>query len=58
MLKEVLEVDRIFTMKQGLLQSLMVQEGTHNPNVTLKGYPKKFWDNKSHYFNPPKEAYP
>ena len=21
----------------------MVQEGTHNPNVTLKGYPKKFW---------------
>ena len=21
----------------------MVQEGTNNPNVTLKGYPKKFW---------------
>ena len=21
----------------------MVQEGAHNPNVTLKGYPKKFW---------------
>ena len=21
----------------------MVQEGTHNPNVTLKGYPKKSW---------------
>ena len=21
----------------------MVQEGTHNLNVTLKGYPKKFW---------------
>ena len=21
----------------------MVQEATHNPNVTLKGYPKKFW---------------
>ena len=21
----------------------MVQEGAHNSNVTLKGYPKKFW---------------
>ena len=21
----------------------MVHEGSHNPNVTLKGYPKKFW---------------
>ena len=21
----------------------MVQEGTHNPKVTLKGYPMKFW---------------
>ena len=21
----------------------MVQEGAHNPNLTLKGYPKKFW---------------
>ena len=21
----------------------MVQEGTHSLNVTLKGYPKKFW---------------
>ena len=21
----------------------MVQEGTHNPNLTLKGYPEKFW---------------
>ena len=21
----------------------MVQEGTHNPNLTHKGYPKKFW---------------
>ena len=27
----------------GLSQSLMVQEGAHNPHVTLKGYPKKFW---------------
>ena len=35
--------DRIFTTKLGLSQSLMVQEGTHNLNVTLKGYPKKFW---------------
>ena len=33
--------DRIFTRKLGLSQSLMVQEGTHNLNVTLKGYPKK-----------------
>ena len=22
---------------------LMVQEGSHNPNETLKGYTKKFW---------------
>ena len=21
----------------------MVHKGTHNPNVSLKGYPKKFW---------------
>ena len=35
--------DRIFTIKLGLSQSLMVQEGAHNPNITLKGYPKKFW---------------
>ena len=35
--------DGIFTTKLGLSQSLMVQEGTHNLNVTLKGYPKKFW---------------
>ena len=35
--------DRIFTIKLGLSQSLIVHEGTHNPNVTLKGYPKKFW---------------
>ena len=27
----------------GLSQSLIVQEGTPNLNVTLKGYPKKFW---------------
>ena len=33
--------DRIFTKKLGL--SLMVEEGTPNPNVSLKGYPKKFW---------------
>ena len=41
----------------------MVQEGTHNPNVTLKGYPKKFWGlfgQKAHktqqitLFQPPK----
>ena len=35
--------DRIFTTKLGLSQPLMIQEGTHNPNVTLKGHPKKFW---------------
>ena len=35
--------DRIFTIKLGLSQSLMVQEGTHIPNVTLKCYPRKFW---------------
>ena len=35
--------DRIFTTKLGLSQSLMVKEGTHNPNETLKRYPKKFW---------------
>ena len=27
--------DRLFTTKLGLSQSLMVQEGTHNLNVTL-----------------------
>ena len=35
--------DRIFTIKLGLSQSLMVHEGTHNPNLTLKGYRKTFW---------------
>ena len=35
--------DRIFTIKLGLSQSLMAHKGTHNPNVTLKGFPKKFW---------------
>ena len=35
--------DRIFTIKLGLSQSLMVQKGSHNPNVTLKDYPRKFW---------------
>ena len=38
-----LMVDRVFTTKLGLFQSLMVQGGTHNLNVTLKGYSKKFW---------------
>ena len=33
----------IFTIKLGLSQSLMVHEGTHKPNLTLKGYPEKFW---------------
>ena len=32
-----------FYNKLGLSQSLMVQEGIRNLNVTLKGYPKKFW---------------
>ena len=35
--------DTIFTTKLGLSLSLMVQEGTHKLDVTLKGYPKKFW---------------
>ena len=39
----------------------------YNPNVALRGYPKKFWGlfgqkltkhNKSHYFNPQKNVYP
>ena len=55
--------DRIFTTKLGLSQSLMVQEETHNLNVALKGYPKKFWGlfgQKAHkaqqitLFQPPK----
>ena len=45
----------------------MVHEGTHNPNVTLKGYPKKFWclfSQKAHttqqitLSQPQKEVYP
>ena len=36
-------IHRIFTTKLGLFQSLAVHEGTHNLNVTLKGYPRKFW---------------
>ena len=35
--------DRLFATKLGLSHSLIVQEGIHNPNVTLKGYPKKLW---------------
>ena len=42
-LAESLVNDRMFTTKLGLSQSLTVHEGTHNLNVTLKGYPKKFW---------------
>ena len=60
-------LDQIFTIELGLSQYLMVHEGTHNPKVTLKGYPKKFWGllgqkahkhNKSHYLNPKREVYP
>ena len=60
-------VDRIFTTKLGLSQSLMVQEGAHNLNVALKGYPRKFWGlfgQKSHQtqqitlFHAQKEVYP
>ena len=45
----------------------MVQEGTHNLNVTLKGYPRKFWGlfgQKAHktqqitVFHPQKGVYP
>ena len=39
----LLESDRTFTIKLGLSQSLMIHEGTHNPNVTLNSSPKKFW---------------
>ena len=44
----------------------MVREGTHNLNVTLKGYPKKFWGlfgqkaHKTHQitlFHPKKEVF-
>ena len=45
----------------------MVQEGTHILNVTLKGYPMKFWGlfgQKAHttqqitLFHPKREVYP
>ena len=45
----------------------MAQEQTHNLNVTLKGYPMKFWGlfgHKAHktqqitLFHPQKEVYP
>ena len=51
----------------GLSQSLMVQEGTHNLNVTLKGNPKKFWGlfgqkaqktQQITLFHPQKEVFP
>ena len=51
----------------GLSQSLMVQEGGPNLDVTLKGYLKKFWGlldkiakkhNKSHNLTPTEEVYP
>ena len=60
-------VTGIFTTKLGLSQSLMVQEGTHNLNVTLKGYPKKFWGlfgqkadktQQIMLFHPQKKIYP
>ena len=47
--------DRIFTTELGLSQSLIVQEGTHKLNVTLKCYPKKFWGlfgQKAHKIQP------
>ena len=59
--------DRIFTTKLGLSQSLMVQEGTHNLNVTLKCYRMKFWGlfglqahkaQQITLFHPQKEVYP
>ena len=45
----------------------MIHEGTHNPNVTLKSYQKKFWGlfgQKAHktqqitLFHPKREVYP
>ena len=59
--------DRIFTIKWGLSQSLMVQEGTHNPNVTLKVpqrnsgvclVTKLTKHNELHYFTPKEDVYP
>ena len=59
--------DRIFTTKLDLSQSLMVQEGAHNLNVTLKVTQrnsgvclvrKLIRPNKSHYFTQKKEVYP
>ena len=59
--------NRIFTIKLALSQSLMVHEGTHNPNISVKGYPKKFWGlfgqtaHKTQQItqsNPKKEVYP
>ena len=59
--------DIIFTTKFCFSQSLMVQKGTANLNVTRKGYAKKFCSlfgqkahkhNKSHYFTPKEEVYP
>ena len=35
--------DCIESIKMGLSQSLLVKEGTLNLNVTLNGYPQKFW---------------
>ena len=35
--------DRIFIIKLGLSQSLMVKEGAHNCNVTIRAHPKRFW---------------
>ena len=43
MLEIVFFHDRIFTLKLGLSQSLIVKEGTLNLNVALKCYTKKFW---------------
>ena len=41
--------DRIFTTKLGSPQSLMIQEGTHNLNVTLKGFRGLFGQNTTNH---------
>ena len=59
--------DRTLTRKLGLSQSLMVEKGAPNLNVTLKGIPKKFlglFGQKAHktkqitLLNPKEEVYP
>ena len=50
--------DRVFTTKLGSPQSLMIQEGTHNLNVTLKGFWGLFGQNTTnHTISSPKRRF-